>query len=333
MEPTILALLDAEPDLAAKLDLVVCGSTFGNLLRFVKGDDKRFRILVESINDTVFFVRREKSPTEKIENIYGYGHTFPEAYTSWSAEAKSSESHQRLVKYSFGGLNILIRFEGDGYLPKGVGSTAHHSVPNTLGSDQSGINDLVSGLAATAVARNAAATTSKIRILHGGTAILQEQTFDLKTRSFRKKNIDTIGQELPRLWARQIPNFILAHHHDGLFDDIEIRNVEKDIAKWEEENHHELCKFAILLHKITAFVRSRSKGKIELCFDGGSKLELREQLSDAGDVLSDETKAKWVAAIDDGSKGGVEEAGIERGISIEWSDEHPEYTASKEYCG
>jgi DNA-directed RNA polymerase subunit H (RpoH/RPB5) len=37
-----------------------------------------FRMIVELVGQTVFLVRRENSPTERIPNVRGYGHTFPE---------------------------------------------------------------------------------------------------------------------------------------------------------------------------------------------------------------------------------------------------------------
>jgi hypothetical protein len=48
------------------------------------------------IGDTVF-VRREKSPTQVIKDVRGYGHTFPENYTSWDAETRGSISPQRII--------------------------------------------------------------------------------------------------------------------------------------------------------------------------------------------------------------------------------------------
>jgi hypothetical protein len=34
--------------------------------------------------------------------------------------------------------------------------------------------------------------------------------FDLKTRSIKRMDVDTLGDELARLWIGQIPNFVLA---------------------------------------------------------------------------------------------------------------------------
>jgi hypothetical protein len=100
----------------SSLDIVGCGSTLGNLLRFCGGLDKDFRFNVDLVGDTVFLIRKESSPTALISNICGYGHTFPEAHTIWEPEVKGSASHQRIIQYDFGGLKFMVRSESDGYL-------------------------------------------------------------------------------------------------------------------------------------------------------------------------------------------------------------------------
>ncbi|KAL2255186.1 hypothetical protein VTK26DRAFT_3909 [Humicola hyalothermophila] len=140
VEPAVIASLLAEPELASKLDLFACGSTLGNLLRFVTGPDKSFRMLVYKVQNTVFLVRRENSPTELIPDVRGFGHTFPEANTTWEPDVKGSASHQRLLRYDFGGLDILVRFEADGYF-KGPGTESAN--PPTASSSSTTVQDLL----------------------------------------------------------------------------------------------------------------------------------------------------------------------------------------------
>lgn len=102
IEPAVRAIFACQPDFRGyEIDLFACSRTLGDLLRFVRGVDKSFRILVEAVGNTVFFVRRENSPTELIPDVRGYGHSFPEAYTTWGSNVKKSESHQRIVGYQF----------------------------------------------------------------------------------------------------------------------------------------------------------------------------------------------------------------------------------------
>ncbi|EGY16034.1 uncharacterized protein VDAG_07198 [Verticillium dahliae VdLs.17] len=112
MEPAIESILRTRPSFAAvsstPIDIVACGSTLGNLLRFTSGDEKPFRMLVNVVGSTVHLIRREKSPNETIDDVRGYGHTFPDAYTTSDREARGSASHQRILSYCFGGLRSVL---------------------------------------------------------------------------------------------------------------------------------------------------------------------------------------------------------------------------------
>jgi hypothetical protein len=74
-------LLTIYPDFdLLSLDIVGCGNTLGNLLRFYGGLDKDFCFNVDLIGDIIFLIRKENLPTVLISDIYGYGYTFPEAH-------------------------------------------------------------------------------------------------------------------------------------------------------------------------------------------------------------------------------------------------------------
>lgn len=116
-QPAVEALFVEASDFSTtNLDIVACISTLENLLRFAQKIYNPFRALVEVVGSTVVFVRRENSPAEVFRKLYGYGYRFPEAYTTWEPPANGSESHQRIMSYSFASLNCLVRFEADGYL-------------------------------------------------------------------------------------------------------------------------------------------------------------------------------------------------------------------------
>lgn len=131
LNPAVQAIFTTEPDFpTSTIDIFGCSSTMGNLLRFVKGEKgKAFRMFVQVMGNTTFLVRRENSPMELIPDVRGYGHTFPESYTTWIANVKNSASHQRVLKYKLGGLGFLVRHEGDGYL-KSIASE-NHAKPGT----------------------------------------------------------------------------------------------------------------------------------------------------------------------------------------------------------
>ncbi|KAF4631357.1 hypothetical protein G7Y89_g6770 [Cudoniella acicularis] len=309
MEPAVLAILDMAPALRAGLDLVACGSTLGNLLRFVRGQDKLFRILVEAVHDTVFFIRRENSPTELIPNVRGYGHSFPEAYTSWDPAVKGSASHQRLIRYRFGGLALLVRFEGDGYFSEGPSALV--SKPQSQLAQVPTLDALIEDFSTSSVTPGGPVLCSNVEIKHAGDVISQSLIFDLKTRSARKKDQDILDEELPRLWVAQIQKFILAYREDGVFNNIKVRDVREEVGSWERDHSNELSILAALIHRIIALVRSNPDGKLELRYAGLGNLKVREQSSEAGNTLSPEVKSLWMRkAYDNSNSTSGEDGGI-----------------------
>jgi len=327
IEPAIAAVLNIAPALRFGLDLVACGSTLGNLLRFIRGQDRPFRILVEAVGDTVFFIRRENSPTELIPNVRGYGHSFPEAYTSWDSNVKGSASHQRLIRYRFGGLALLVRLEGDGYVSEGPSSLVP-KLQSPLAQVPT-LDALIDDFSASSVTPDSPALGSKVEIKHAGDVISQSLIFELKTRSARKKDQNILDEELPRLWVAQIPKFILAYHEDGVFNDITVRDVREEIESWERDHYSELSILAALIHRIIALVRGRPDGKLELRYTGLGDLEVREQRVEAGNALSPEVKSLWMRK-DSGDSDST--SGEEGGVAWVETDEG-DYTACTESCG
>jgi hypothetical protein len=296
MEPAVVSVMRMSPECPGKLHLFACGSTMGNLLRFCRNSyDGPFRILVNVIGNVVHLVRRENSPTETIPDIYGFGHAFPEAYTSWDADVKQSKTHQKIIRYKLGGINALIRFEVDGYLPQ----DGEASPPRTHGEDQDPA-DMASLLGKLAVASLSSSNgsvpkDSRLSVEKGGQAIPQNRVFDLKTRAFHKKReTDVIfDQQVPRLWVRQIPNFVLAFHKRGVFNDIEVHDVSRQLTEWERGHQFSIKSLVNLLQDIMRMAREHPDGKFELVYAGGGPLEIRKQLDDAGDMLSDKVSIEW----------------------------------------
>ncbi|EEQ32315.1 conserved hypothetical protein [Microsporum canis CBS 113480] len=105
------AVLHQNPDITTHdIDIFTCASDFGNLSHCVHGVEQTFRFVMEAVGGTVFFVRRENSPTLLIPGIRGYGHNFVDEYTAWGTDVKGSTSHQ--------GLRFAVRFQSDRFIEK-----------------------------------------------------------------------------------------------------------------------------------------------------------------------------------------------------------------------
>ncbi len=310
MEPAVRAVLEQDPNFAFQnVNIFTCSSVLGNLSRFVRGLEKDFRFVMEAVGNTVFFIRREKTPTELIPDVRGFGHTFPDEYTSWEGDVKSSVSHQRIIRYQFGGLCLLVRFEADGYFPRDD-ETARP--PNDTGS-------LIDALEGVSVGRPTTMTGGTLNLVKGGRSIPQNDVFDIKTRSqfdFKtrtvKKEID-LTDILPRLWVSQIPTLIVGFHDRGLFEDIRLQDMKKELEEWQQNNEGNLRQLATLLLELVDFASS-STTKLEVCRSQAGPLEIRRLAGESAGAVPDELKAVWTVdrdnEEDDGGEG--ESSGVSR---------------------
>lgn len=322
-----MAGLRLAPDLPKEIDVVACGSTVGNLLRFVRRHEADFRILVEKVGDTVFFIRRENSPTELISGVRGYGHAFPEANTTWEAPVKGSSPHQRLIRYKFGGLDFLVRFEADGYIKESASpSPVVTSSKNKSDRDVS-VDSLAGLLSGVTVPTQSVGSATSLLIKERGTLVDQQRIFDLKTRSIKSRFLkDRLEEQLPRLWISQIPNFILAFHTIGVFkpEDTEVKDVRSEIDKWERTHSQDLARLAALVHEIIELVSASDDSKFELrCAEVG-KLEVHAQLPDAGDALSPEVADQWSNLCSNAKS-------LHRGVQVDDSDSGCDETYDKDW--
>lgn len=83
LEPAVQATFTSQPNFPTRsIDVFACRSTLGNLLRFVRKVEKPFRMLIQVVRHLIFFIRKGNSPTELIASARGFGHTFPDVYTT-----------------------------------------------------------------------------------------------------------------------------------------------------------------------------------------------------------------------------------------------------------
>jgi hypothetical protein len=164
-----------------------------------------------------------------ITHVRGYGHSFPEAYTIW-ADTKGSKTHQRIIRYQLGNLKTVVRFEADGYLADMAPVKVTNSNQPCRETDE---DSLLSAIARSTISSKIQQDSKSLKLIQGQCSVPQYAVFDLKTRSIKRKKDDcTLADQLPRLWIKQIPFFILAHHDRGLFksEEITIRDIKPDIT-------------------------------------------------------------------------------------------------------
>ncbi|ERF72669.1 hypothetical protein EPUS_09259 [Endocarpon pusillum Z07020] len=205
-----------------------------------------FRFDVDVVGDTVLFVRKESSLTEVITNLQGYGHTFPEAYTTWDSEVAGSCSHQRIIHYEFGGLKFLVRTETDGYV-KEAGEKASSSVEKS--TSQPSLDDAFGTMTVTS------------------TEVRQGQQLQLKTQGTRT--------------AR----FLIAYHQFGLFDKPKVKDISQEVIQWEKDNSTLLARFHALIDRIVKVVRDCDQQQCEVSWDGQGPLCVTKQIGEVRRAL------------------------------------------------
>lgn len=256
------------------MDIVGCGSTIGNLLRFTASQPKPFRFDADVVGETVFFVRRENSPTELIEGVYGYGHTFPESYTSWDHETRGSVSHQRIIQYDFGGLRFLVRTETDAYVKDSIRPAI--KAPK----DQTSLEDAITQMA---VASRTPSTGQKMCIKTQGQMIPQGKIFDIKTRA--EQNTFKMEEILPRLWVNQTSKFLLALHQKGLFNHPGVTDVGHLVTKWQKDNSSPPGRLHAVVNHIVDVLRDSEAHQVEVSWDGQGDLLITKQLGEGRRAL------------------------------------------------
>ncbi|PWY67590.1 hypothetical protein BO94DRAFT_540388, partial [Aspergillus sclerotioniger CBS 115572] len=310
LQPAVEAIFKTHPTFdTTDIDIVACASTLGNLLCFIRKVDKKFRMIVETVGTTVFFIRRENSPTQTIPDVRGYGHTFPESYTIWGPAVQGSESHQRALRYNFSGMTCVVRFEGDGYLPESHSITppANGEKPNKPSPQTQTLISLLSGSTITPYEPETSDTSLLgIQTTPAPTTLTpQSDIFDLKTRSFYKKDTDILSEEIARLWVSQIPNFILAFHEYGKFTDIRVMDIRDEMQQWEVEEEQSLRQLGSLLRMLSRSALGRPDGRFEIVHEeGGEELQLREVVEGVERVLPAKLQERWVNGYGDDSLSG-----------------------------
>ncbi|KAI1825952.1 hypothetical protein F4861DRAFT_530076 [Xylaria intraflava] len=302
IQPAVQALfaLNKKFD-TSTIDIMGCASTLGDILRFVRSIDSTFRFDVELIGNTLFLIRNCKD--DVIPDVYGYGHSFLDAFTSSDPNGGTIKSHQRVVSYDFGGLKCLVRFECDGRF---IGEDTHDTPVTELPFDTSPQE-----------------LPGSITLHKAGTVVPQNSVLEIKTKSAR--GVIEKSDHLPRLWVRQIPHLITSYHVQGTFKDFKIEDIRKESTEWETQHQDELKKFASVLRQLITEIKKVSHLKLELYRAGTGPLQLRERRGAPRQALPRSLEDRWIAPPKS-----TPEYAVGRDDSDEDSETYPSSRASSE---
>lgn len=301
MEPAVVSVLRMHPA-PLSVDIVCCSATLIRLLQYVRGVDKPLRMLVEVVGQTLhLIIPRDVSPTYGISCV-GHGHAFLEAYTSWEPGFGRSLSHQRILKYRLGGLDLLVRYQAHGYVGAGQRTRTAASEDTLDALGQTGSLRLHQD------GSSMASNNEGLVVASAGGPTSQDSIMEIKTRTSsnarnRKATFD-VSKHMPRLWIRQVPTLVLAYHTEGLFDLVKVHDVSTALKEWEAEKQTDLRQLVALLRLLARDAMADDGGKLELVSERGGDLELRRRLPDAGTAFSPSVGRQWGGWLDEGRKKG-----------------------------
>ncbi len=253
LEPLFRALYKTNPSYDIRsIDVVTDRNNIRKLLSFVNPSLTRnglepFTIKIEVTKNTAIFCREETATHDFIKpnEFKGYGHEFEKAYTT--SQISGSTGHHRIISYRFSNLNLIVRYETDGY----VDASTKIPSSNNKEHEQDSLSRMLGSLSLSST--NTTPAGSKLRVKEEGRVVSLESTLEINTRVAHKP---LSNQEvLPQLWISQTPKLVRAHHQKGLFEGPEVEDVAPEILRWEKDNQDDLRKLAALINKILIVVK------------------------------------------------------------------------------
>lgn len=277
LEPLFRALHVDNADFQIRdIDLVTDRNNIRKLLRFVQGSSNdSFQIRVEIAgNRTALFTRVEAKPRDLIQGFRGYGRNFEKAYTQTEG---GSSAHYRIVSYNFGGMKCMVRHETDGYVDS--------KSPTELADSLSGALKGLSISKSDKFGNDPAATMVET----GGRAVDASTTLEIKTRAASR--ILDMAEVSSQLWISQTPKLVVGYHRNGVFDNVQLRDMTDEIRHWEVANQKDLSKLASLLAKIIEVVKRSGDRYAVVNYSGGTRLGILH--GDGKRALPDDLYVKW----------------------------------------
>ncbi|KAF1918951.1 hypothetical protein BDU57DRAFT_430973, partial [Ampelomyces quisqualis] len=138
-EPMFQALSLLNPDMRFDdIDVVVNRSTLQQLLKVLNNkSSQNFHLDLNMVGTTLFLGR--KVLRARVGSPEGsYGHSFERHFTSEDPELEDAEGHHRMLRYDFGGLDMVVRIEADARVPNTTYDIDAPFVPHPLYAAEDG---------------------------------------------------------------------------------------------------------------------------------------------------------------------------------------------------
>jgi hypothetical protein len=271
LEPLFRAAEITAPNLVLKdLDIITDRRNLRCLLGWAGGSREKFRIDAQVAGTTLLMSVWTPGGTNFCDGTpsAGYGHNFEDTFTR--PVMRGSIRHNRAITYTLGGRKMLVRFEVDGCLKQGKWAWRGQQ-PTTV---------LPSG----------------VQIKKRGNIVPGEDIIEIKSARHSKR----VGQTMAQLWFSRTPWLINGTHQDGLFVNVQQRDMVATGAmdSWELANADKLRKMIKILDMIRAKLCAAAPGEQRaaiVCAGGGDDGMLRLYTLEKQYPLQlpDDVRKKW----------------------------------------
>ena len=283
LEPIFLSLTHSSA--LTGLDLITDRNNLRKLFSFLgtppaSRDALEWRIDAECVGRTVLFTRWERNSVRKPGGAApnrGWRYEFHATATESARKgAERSEGCHRLVRYCFGGMNVLVRFEIDASLPT-ESEQQHAGEESGKRPDEQSLNNLMNSLVIDR-SPETPLEDSPIRIIPSNLAHPpQSSLIEIKTRKWTRAldPTDTYGQ----LVFSQTPHLFVGRHKDGDFGVAPIDKLDLDgeeMVAVGREQRGVMEGVRGMLEQMMEVVRERGRVSF-VCREGGIAVYKREE--------------------------------------------------------
>ncbi|KAF5863920.1 hypothetical protein ETB97_009027 [Aspergillus alliaceus] len=230
LEPLFRAIAVTKPTMNLNdIDLISDRRNLRLLLALVSGNKKPFRINIEVVASTVLFTTYANSKVNFVQNFEGYGREYEKASTWTPRHVRGSITHNRVVRYTLGGVRIMLRFEVDACMP---------AKPCNMPESSS------------------MKTPSGLTVVKAGRLVGPSRIVEIKTGPARKA-LD-VSKNLSQMWFSQTPILCMGQYtEDGAFLPARQMNAEREgkLRLWEKNNEDKIRRLIRVLQMIMELVK------------------------------------------------------------------------------
>jgi hypothetical protein len=278
-EPIFQSLSVLSPSLRFNaIDIVVNRSSLQMLLRYLNAKSSQPLLLdLDIVSNTLFLGRRVRHA--KVASMPGsYGRSFEEYFTAEDPRLDGADGHHRVLRYEFGGLDMVVRIEADAYMPGMEYDVCEPIMPHPFFD------------AEMSIATKGVAHALKTEVIPKGTLAPHFLTIELKSNEKVKP--------MEQMWLGRTPNAFLGRCKAGVLKQAVVEKASAvDFEEWEKKNQASLRKLAWLLRELRGVVKMTSEGSAVLVAMGkGQPMEVYEVKKKVGALPKEIVERFWDGA-------------------------------------